>query len=177
MALVNHDPAYVMVAELQRRGVVHLQAVVRADAAGEEREPAPLEVTREALAAAFASAEIEELELPDHVRRIVGAAWELGGKEGQERFRRWAHALGFSGHVLTKSRRYSTTFSCLRAERQAWRLTADGEAPPTGAWTWSFMGTGYRKELDRLFARSVAESRREARYARWLERSSQEPWS
>ena len=231
--------SYVKVAELQRRGVVHLHAVVRADALADELEPAPFEVTREALAEAFARAasvvfakreaggrllrvvfgeqlridpldasgvpgiasylakyttkeasgsgaldhrlrvgEIEELEIPEHVRRIVEAAWELGGSEGEERFRRWAHALGFSGHVLTKSRRYSTTFSCLRAERQAWRLCADGEAAPSGGgWTWSFMGTGYRKEIDWLLAQSVAEARREERYAKWLELSTREPTS
>jgi hypothetical protein len=229
--------SYVKVAELQRRGVVHLHAVVRADAVTDELEPAPFEVTRDALAEAFASAasvvfakrevagrslrvvlgeqlridpldassvlgiasylakyttkeasgsgaldhrlrhgELEELDLPDHVRRIVEVAWELGGEEGHEGFRRWAHALGFSGHVLTKSRRYSTTFSCLRAERQAWRLATDGETPPAQpAWTWSFMGVGYRKEIDWLFAQSVAEARREERYAKWFELSTMSP--
>ncbi len=230
--------SYVKVAELQRRGVVHLHAVVRADATGDELEPAPFAVTREALAEAFSRAasavfakreaggrllrvvlgeqlridpldsssvpgiasylakyttkeasgsgnldhrlregEIEELELSDHLRRIVTAAWDLGAVEGQERLRRWAHALGFSGHVLTKSRRYSTTFSCLREERQAWRLANDGEVPAVGAWIWSFTGTGYRKEIDWLFAQSIAEARREERYAKWLELSTREPLS
>jgi hypothetical protein len=31
-----------------------------------------------------------------------------------------AHAFGYRGHCLTKSRRYSTTFKQLRAEREAW---------------------------------------------------------
>ena len=32
--------------------------------------------------------------------------------------RRWAHMLGFRGHFLTKSRRYSTTFRAIRTERR-----------------------------------------------------------
>ena len=31
-----------------------------------------------------------------------------------------AHAFGYRGHCLTKSRRYSTTFKQLRADREAW---------------------------------------------------------
>jgi hypothetical protein len=31
-----------------------------------------------------------------------------------------AHAFGYRGHCLTKSRRYSTTFTQLRADREAW---------------------------------------------------------
>ena len=37
---------------------------------------------------------------------------------------RTAHALGYRGHCLTKSRRYSTTFKQLRADREALRARA-----------------------------------------------------
>jgi hypothetical protein len=36
--------------------------------------------------------------------------------------------LGFRGHFLTKSHRYSTTFTALRAVRRTWRLRADLDA-------------------------------------------------
>ena len=39
------------------------------------------------------------------------------GHLGQPRFRQWAHMLGYGGHFLTKSRRYSVTFGHLRGER------------------------------------------------------------
>lgn len=32
--------------------------------------------------------------------------------------------LGFRGHFLSKSRRYSTTFGALRGDRRRWRLAA-----------------------------------------------------
>jgi hypothetical protein len=43
----------------------------------------------------------------------------LGKIPGLEdlRLAAWAHMLGFRGHFSTKSRRYSTTFGALRAER------------------------------------------------------------
>ncbi len=33
--------------------------------------------------------------------------------------------LGFRGHFLTKSQRYSVTFKALREQRRTWRLLAD----------------------------------------------------
>lgn len=48
--------------------------------------------------------------------------------------RRWAHALGFRGHWLTKSCRWSTTFRRLREKRTEWQIAHranqrdDGEA-------------------------------------------------
>ena len=35
--------------------------------------------------------------------------------------RRHAHSLGYGGHFLSKSRRYSTSFRALKADRVAWR--------------------------------------------------------
>jgi len=46
--------------------------------------------------------------------------------------RRSAHMLGFGGHFLTKSRRYSITFRLLRGERAIWQRTnthADADDP------------------------------------------------
>ncbi|WP_328769338.1 replication initiator [Streptomyces sp. NBC_00286] len=45
--------------------------------------------------------------------------WRLGGlpEYASLRLRTWAHTLGHRGHVLTKSRAYSTTYAAVRAER------------------------------------------------------------
>ncbi|MGH3430434.1 MAG: replication initiator, partial [Mycobacteriales bacterium] len=42
-------------------------------------------------------------------------ATELGP---YQRLRRWAHVVGYGGHFLTKSQRYSTTFTALRNARR-----------------------------------------------------------
>ncbi len=62
--------------------------------------------------------------LNPHLARMVRTAWDLGGEPelGGLRLRDWAHTLGFRGHWLTKSRRYSTTLAALREARQAWQL-------------------------------------------------------
>jgi hypothetical protein len=64
-------------------------------------------------------------ELPDHARALVDTCWRLGGypEYGSLRLRRYAHQAGYRGHFCTKSRTYSTTFTALRAERQAWATT------------------------------------------------------
>jgi hypothetical protein len=75
---------------------------------------------------------------PDtHLGRLVAYAHQLGTRpedwtsEQQRqdwhdtwgRLRRWTHMLGFGGHFATKSRRYSTTHTTLRADRRTWRRT------------------------------------------------------
>ena len=68
----------------------------------------------------------------NHTERLIHACWHLGGyvpglrlseqpERPYARLRRWAHMLGFGGHFLTKSRRYSTTFRVLRENRVIWR--------------------------------------------------------
>ncbi len=67
--------------------------------------------------------DIETLVLNDHLRRIVITAWQLGDEDHlrELNLKLWAHQLGFRGHWLTKSRRYSTTFGALRQARFAYR--------------------------------------------------------
>lgn len=116
--------------------------------------------------------EIDELDLPDHLRTIVETAWRLGALPGQARLRRWAHALGYTGHLLTKSRRYSTTFKALHAARLAWRLDYHEQAEQHVAeqLSSSFEGAGYRHEIDAMLAASYAKSSLEARREAALER-------
>jgi len=68
---------------------------------------------------------------------MITTAWQLGGRHvsGQPRFRQWAHMLGYGGHFLTKSRRYSVTFGQLRKARADHRREQrhpGGERDPWG---------------------------------------------
>ena len=114
--------------------------------------------------------DIERLRCPAHHRRMITTAWHAG-----PRFRAWAHMLGYGGHFLTKSRRYSVTFGQLRQARADHRRAT--RPPDTGpdAWgrpldetvvlvlgtTWTYGGTGYTAATPdaRLAAASAARAR------------------
>ncbi|WP_320780728.1 replication initiator [Streptomyces sp. CRN 30] len=98
-------------------------------------------------------AELAQLDISDHARRMIRTAWVLGARKDLEdlRLRAWAHMLGFRGHFSTKSRRYSTTLGALRDARAAWRRAqaaahaADGETEPETTYVlahWAYAGTG-----------------------------------
>ncbi|GAA1921150.1 hypothetical protein GCM10009837_53040 [Streptomyces durmitorensis] len=104
-------------------------------------------------------AELDQLDISDHARRMVRTAWALGARKelAELRLRAWAHMLGFRGHFSTKSRRYSTTLGALRTARAEWRAaqataaTADPTTygnPEVGGDTtlvlahWVYAGTG-----------------------------------
>jgi hypothetical protein len=72
-----------------------------------------------------------------HHKQMMTTAWRLGAHRatGNPRLRKWAHLLGYGGHFLTKSRRYSTTFGALRRARTEHRKRLrhpDGESDPWG---------------------------------------------
>jgi len=237
--------SFAKVVEFQRRGVVHLHAVVRLDdadgdspevgvdvlanavrlATDRTRAPNPIEGGspvawgpqvevravqtdgRRAVAnylAKYATkstdedglldrrltgAAINQLELPDQLRRLVRTAWELGGEVALShlRLRYWAHCVGFRGHWLTKSRRYSTTFASLREARRVWKVArsrTDGEAGIEGdadrgcvvtVGSWSFAGRGYDNDGDAWLAASLVVRRSEWRRLSWDERDWPEP--
>jgi len=178
--------SYVKVAEYQRRGLVHLHAVIRLDrampvyraselrppaarfgvelleeairvTAGEVRAPLPHELGVGAVSwggeldvrrleefergevagylAKYATKSTEQtggvlhpvtkhqlhgLPVREHVRRYLRAAFSLADDRAlaPRRFDACAHAFGYRGHCLTKSRRYSTTFKALRGARE-----------------------------------------------------------
>jgi hypothetical protein len=206
--------SFCRVAEYQRRGVVHLHAVIRAD--GINGAMAPLDV--ELLAGAALSAahtvsvthasgfvrwggqvDVQELDRSDgqraqkvagyvakyatksstengaldsritseadlsrrqlspHMRRMAEVAWSLGAEEqfAHLHLRRHAHSLGYGGHFLSKSRRYSTSFGALKADRVAWRsqqrhgvATADHSVEAR----WQAVGIGWASAGETLFA-------------------------
>ncbi|MFH0517228.1 replication initiator [Streptomyces sp. M41] len=96
-------------------------------------------------------AELAQLDISDHARRMIRTAWTLGARKELEelRLRAWAHMLGFRGHFSTKSRRYSTTLGALRDARAEWRRTQaaavalERETGTTYVLAhWVFAGTG-----------------------------------
>jgi hypothetical protein len=111
-----------------------------------------------------------------HFQRMIATAWQLGAKHatGDPRLRQWAHMLGYGGHFLTKSRRYSVTFGELRAARTSHRRAQrhpGGERDPWGRpldettvlvlATWTYAGTGYTTTPDAQLAASSAAWARE----------------
>jgi|GEM_PF-2899645 len=195
---------YLKVAELQRRGLVHFHALLRADGAeGPESEP-PTWLTVDrletrlrsvvrstrvngldgpsrcwgsqidvsdlssvegddrriagylakyatkttdgtvAFARPFTSRrEIERLQTSQHLRRLALTAWRLGGTKDLRalRLREHAHTFGYRGQLITKSRRYSTTFASLRGARVEFRARRSHEDPIEGSF--NYEGRGY----------------------------------
>lgn len=115
--------------------------------------------------------DIDHLRISEHHRRMIRTCWTLGGLEAYKdlNLRRWAHMLGFRGHVLTKSRAYSTTFKAIRADRRAYRIAEAldrlGLDPDEVLVVndWAFTGTGYRDDAERELALGIAERLRTQR--------------
>jgi hypothetical protein len=130
-----------------------------------------------------------------HIGRLVRTCWTLGRRPDHEdpadwkttygRLRRWAHLLGFGGHHTTKSRRYSTTRTALKAARRHWRRThhhtrrahhdtADHTEEQTTliVGTLTFAGIGYRTTGDQWLALTAAAQAREQRQTAKEERRS-----
>ena len=124
--------------------------------------------------------EIGVLEVPEHVRSLVLAAWELGWRREFKdlKLAEHAHGLGFGGHFLTKSRRYSTTMAALRKARREfmrqWRQGKNGVV--LDAWgrpedegqaevrnLWFYAGWGFHTAGEAYLASSAAARAREER--------------
>jgi hypothetical protein len=114
--------------------------------------------------------ELELLDLPEHTERMVATAIELGKTREHASCGRWAHAMAWKGHQVTKSRQFSTTLCKLRLARRDWRIRQAGESAPSGSTTWSFEGVGMRLEIDRMLARRTTRKRAESRYEAFIER-------
>ncbi|MFF8437510.1 replication initiator [Streptomyces bacillaris] len=108
-----------------------------------------------------------------HVRALMGACWRLGSlaEFSALRLRAWAHALGYRGHVLTKSPAYSTTYKRLREIRADYaRTRADEFLPLDGVLVlaaWRYVGRGYtpaEKEVAAGIREDMEEIRRLRRW-------------
>jgi hypothetical protein len=95
------------------------------------------------------------MHIPDHPRRMISACWTIAARPeyADLNLRQWSHMLGYRGHFLTKSRRYSTTLSALRQARADYQAAEhrqrNGQPEPAdnviNESHWRFTGSGYRK--------------------------------
>lgn len=100
-----------------------------------------------------------------HLRGLMGVCWRLGGlpELASLNLRSWTHTLGYRGHALTKSRRYSTTYGALRAVRAEHQ--SGGVGVPDDAVTdssWRYVGSGHTI-AEAEVAAGIAERRAETR--------------
>ncbi|MGW4823660.1 replication initiator [Streptomyces sp. NPDC004227] len=88
--------------------------------------------------------DIESAPVSGHVRALMRQCWRLGSLSEYKplRLRAWAHTLGYRGHILTKSRAYSTTYAALRAERADHMGHADVPDVVTER-HWRYVGSGH----------------------------------
>lgn len=103
--------------------------------------------------------DIDAAAVTAHVRSLMRACWRLGGlpEYAPLRLRAWAHTLGFRGHILTKSRAYSTTYAALRVERAEHRVVPVGSLSGTVTDAhWRYFGSGHSPGAA-LIAADVAE--------------------
>ena len=132
--------------------------------------------------------QLDELPISDHVRAYMREAFALAADAAlaSHRFGANAHALGYRGHCLTKSRRYSTTFKALREAREqhvheqllarstdaAQRALADAIERVA---SFQFVGQGHLTAADALLADSAAVRAREHRRLAREERAMTDP--
>ncbi len=123
--------------------------------------------------------DIDAIPAPPHVRTLMHTCWRLGclPELAPLCLRAWTHTLGYRGHILTKSRTYSTTYTALRTERAnhqrgpladtpdgdteaLWRYVGSGHTP--GA---ALLAAGIAEDLaqNRCLSREAAESEAEWR--------------
>ena len=118
--------------------------------------------------------QIEGLSISEHHRRMMLTAWDLGGFDTHARLnlRHWAHMLGFRGHFLTKSQKYSVTFRALRSARARHRFVelldslATSESEVTVINSWQMTGAGHSSDVERELAAAIGEGYRSQRKSR-----------
>jgi hypothetical protein len=122
------------------------------------------------------AADIDALACHQHYKRLIATTWALGRDPAAAYLglNRWTHTLGYRGHFLTKSRRYSVTFTALRRARIDYRRAQrhpGGELDPWGrrlddrivltVSTWQYAGTGHANTAERALALAAAARARE----------------
>jgi hypothetical protein len=104
-----------------------------------------------------ARSEIAALPISDHQRRLVETAWVLGsGPFADLGLRRCANAFGYRGHVVTKSLRYSTTFTKLRGARAEYRSHTGAATLVGDDLHFGYAGRGYDDPATGLVAFHLA---------------------
>jgi hypothetical protein len=115
------------------------------------------------LARRFSPAAIDQLDVTEHVREIMRTIVALAKQEPYQDMLSWMHTLGYRGHVISKSRQFSTTMTALRERRAAWRkdqardrgpaaMTQDDSNPRI---LWEFERLGHDSLGDRVLVLSA----------------------
>ncbi|MDQ1008707.1 hypothetical protein QFZ82_003192 [Streptomyces sp. V4I23] len=101
--------------------------------------------------------DIESAPVSGHVRTLMRTCWRLGSlpEYAPLRLRTWTHTLGYRGHILTKSRAYSTTYAALRADRAHHKGHVDAPDTVTDR-HWRYVGSGHSSGAA-LIAAGIAE--------------------
>jgi hypothetical protein len=116
--------------------------------------------------------ELSMLDIDDHLKRLVQAAWDLGAQRSLRdyRLRQWAHTLGYRGHWMTKSLTWSTTLTALRQARFTYQAQRAGEEPDSVSIAqWAYRGNGHTSEGDAWLAEVYRRNRQLNRRTRWEE--------
>jgi hypothetical protein len=109
---------------------------------------------------------IDQLDVTDHVRRILQTIILVSREEQYQEMTHWLHTLGYRGHVTSKSRQFSTTMKALREHRAEWRRgQADAASDGTAfrQLPWEFECSGYDNLGDRVLVISASARARERR--------------
>jgi uncharacterized Zn-finger protein len=87
--------------------------------------------------------EILKVNAPSHLRQLALTSWDLAQDPALVHLntRGHAHAFGFRGQLITKSRHYSTRFQDLRDARAAHKKSPHSDDPVSGSF--SYDGQGY----------------------------------
>jgi hypothetical protein len=103
-----------------------------------------------------------------HLRRMALESWDLAADPKCSQFnpRSHAHTLGYTGHLMTKSRRYSTTLTALRQARSEYR--AQGLSADVMTGDFSYAGRGYDDSRSELLAELLVSWERGTRSGRSL---------
>jgi hypothetical protein len=118
----------------------------------------------------FSPAAIDQLDVTDHVREILRAIATISAEEPYTDMMAWLHTLGYRGHVVSKSRQFSTTMTALRERRADWRKSQRHDAllATVGSRTdepipWQFQRLGHVSLGDRVLAVSASGRAQEQR--------------
>jgi hypothetical protein len=119
----------------------------------------------------FTSTAIDHLNVTDHIRQILRTIVTISAQETYTEIVAWIHTLGYRGHVVSKSRQFSTTLTALRERRRVWRKSQihDGLCAVAESRIrqpiWQFHRVGHNSLGDRVLVVSAFGRAREQRFA------------
>jgi len=111
--------------------------------------------------------DIDTAPVSAHVRTLMRTCWRLGSLAEYQplNLRTWTHTLGYRGHILTKSRAYSTTYTASRAERAHHMGHADMPDAITER-NWRYVDSGHTPGAALIAAGIAEDSARNREIAR-----------